>query len=253
MWKVTVDSALPVAPSGRIRFTLPVISCCSDFDLVEIGIANVDILAATGSRTVIDPPGPCSIRRIKSMYWIFVCSSLLKQAEQEQPRHSHQQQIPNACSRPKVGTWVLVWRRFGSGDSLLIELDSFGSDGYDLAVLYHARARMAWASGGHQFGGAARKRARKRGQAPSPETVFVGRLLSRRWSQSPFSTQSPFCNGRRAVRFGKSQHAGFQGSLIARCEENLTRSVRSSVRVQRGKRMIQGIDHVNLVVNECRR
>jgi hypothetical protein len=28
---------------------------------------------------------------------------------------------------------------------------------------------------------------RKRGQAPSPETVFVGRPLSRRWSQSPFS------------------------------------------------------------------
>ena len=28
---------------------------------------------------------------------------------------------------------------------------------------------------------------RKRGQAPSPETVLVGKLLSRRWSQSPFS------------------------------------------------------------------
>ena len=29
---------------------------------------------------------------------------------------------------------------------------------------------------------------RKRGQAPSPETVLVGKLLSRRWSQSPFSS-----------------------------------------------------------------
>ena len=42
---------------------------------------------------------------------------------------------------------------------------------------------------------------RKRGQAPSPQTVLLGKLLSRRRSQSPFSTADPArSNERRATR-----------------------------------------------------